>query len=227
MSKKTSKWTQATLSVSLGAIIKYPGAHTHTHYSELACSSVLNICCSPFFVIRYTHARLSRVSRFSSFSSWFFLNSGICSFGRGLPVRRSTLSLLLYFIRCRAFFLLLLLQMAAWAAIIILTAESDNLASGLAQQLQSVAWISQAAAVISTSIVPATVTIINAIMPIIIKVGVGLQAACPSSWNKHFARDPDESTLLMIVRFLSFVLFRFFLLRCVLLCCVVQSGLVS
>lgn len=60
--------------------------------------------------------------------------------------------------------------MAAWAAIIILTAESDNLATGLAQQLQSVAWISQAAAVISTSIVPATVTIINAIMPIIIKV---------------------------------------------------------
>lgn len=60
--------------------------------------------------------------------------------------------------------------MAAWAAIIILTAESDNLATGLAQQLQSVAWISQAAAVISTSIVPAAVTVINAIMPIIIKV---------------------------------------------------------
>lgn len=70
-------------------------------------------------------------------------------------------------------FFLFLLQMAAWAAIIFLTAESDNLATGLAQQLQSVAGISQAAAVISTSIVPATVTVINAIMPIIIKARTG------------------------------------------------------
>ncbi|CAN0196172.1 unnamed protein product, partial [Pylaiella littoralis] len=76
----------------------------------------------------------------------------------------------LYSYRCFGLALYVGVQMAAWAAIIFLTAESDNLASGLAQQLQSVAWISQAAAVISTSIVPATVTIINAIMPIIIKV---------------------------------------------------------
>eukprot|EP00752_Nemacystus_decipiens_P012474 g11048.t1 len=75
----------------------------------------------------------------------------------------------LYGYRCFGFALYVGVQMAAWAAIIILTAESDNLATGLAQQLQSVAWISQAAAVISTSIVPATVSIINAIMPIIIK----------------------------------------------------------
>ncbi|CAM9530445.1 unnamed protein product [Ectocarpus sp. 4 AP-2014] len=75
----------------------------------------------------------------------------------------------LYSYRCFGFALYVGVQMAAWAAIIFLTAESDNVASGLAQQLQSVAWISQAAAVISTSIVPATVTVINAIMPIIIK----------------------------------------------------------
>lgn len=60
--------------------------------------------------------------------------------------------------------------MAAWAGIVILTAQSDNLATGLAEQLQSVAWLTQAAATISTSIVPASVTIINAIMPVIIKV---------------------------------------------------------
>ena len=60
--------------------------------------------------------------------------------------------------------------MAAWTAILLLTALSDNLATRLATRLQSVAWLTQAAATISTSIVPATVTIINAIMPIIIKV---------------------------------------------------------
>eukprot|EP00903_Cladosiphon_okamuranus_P018655 g17170.t1 len=75
----------------------------------------------------------------------------------------------LYGCRCFGFALYVGVQMAAWVAIIFLTAESDNLATGLAQQLQSVAWISEAAAVISTSIVPAAVTIINAIMPIIIK----------------------------------------------------------
>ncbi len=76
---------------------------------------------------------------------------------------------------------LLVSQMAAWAAIIILTAESDNLTSGLAQQLQSVAWISQAAAVISTSIVPAAVSIINAGMPVIIKVC----CTCPRARRKY------------------------------------------
>ncbi|CAN0208318.1 unnamed protein product, partial [Laminaria digitata] len=75
----------------------------------------------------------------------------------------------LYAHRCFGFALYVGVQMAAWAAIVILTALSDNLATGLAVRLQSVAWLTQAAATISTSIVPATVTVINAIMPIIIK----------------------------------------------------------
>lgn len=62
--------------------------------------------------------------------------------------------------------------MAAWFAIVILTAQADNLASGLTEELQSVTWLAKAAATISTSIVPATVTIINAVMPIIIKARV-------------------------------------------------------
>ena len=60
-------------------------------------------------------------------------------------------------------------KMGAWAAIVILTAQSDSLATGLAKRLQSVDWLSRAASTISTSIVPASVTVINAIMPIIIK----------------------------------------------------------
>lgn len=59
--------------------------------------------------------------------------------------------------------------MGAWAAIMILTAQSDSLAVVMAERLQSVGWLSRASSTISTSIVPATVTVINAIMPIIIK----------------------------------------------------------
>lgn len=60
--------------------------------------------------------------------------------------------------------------MAAWAAILYLTAQSDNVAEGLAEQLTHLKWLTNSAGTISASIVPAAVTIINAIMPIIIKV---------------------------------------------------------
>lgn len=82
--------------------------------------------------------------------------------------------------------------MGAWAAILILTAESDNLAIGLAEQLQSVPWLTRAAATISTSIVPATVTIINAIMPIIIKVRHRARVATTLVSNRD---DPGDNGL--------------------------------
>ncbi|CAM9288208.1 unnamed protein product, partial [Discosporangium mesarthrocarpum] len=75
----------------------------------------------------------------------------------------------LYIHRMVGFSLYLVLQMSAWTGIIFLTAQADALANGLAEQLQAVSWLATASGTIATSIVPATVTVINAIMPVLIK----------------------------------------------------------
>ncbi|CAM9811556.1 unnamed protein product, partial [Choristocarpus tenellus] len=75
----------------------------------------------------------------------------------------------LYICRVVGFFLYIGVQGSAWTGIIILTAQADSLVEGLATHLQSLSGLSRASGVIATSIVPAAVTIINAIMPTLIK----------------------------------------------------------
>jgi hypothetical protein len=76
----------------------------------------------------------------------------------------------LYSRRFCGFMLYISLQLLAWYAIILLTSSSHDLADKLQITLANYQWLKGFADTLAVSIVPIAVTVINTIMPIIIKV---------------------------------------------------------
>ncbi|CAM9091484.1 unnamed protein product [Chrysoparadoxa australica] len=62
----------------------------------------------------------------------------------------------------------IVLQLAAWSLIIWLTSESQSLGQELQSSFESVEWLSGASEAIAASLVPAAVSVINGIMPVLI-----------------------------------------------------------
>ncbi|CAM9791921.1 unnamed protein product, partial [Phaeothamnion confervicola] len=63
----------------------------------------------------------------------------------------------------------LALLLAAWASIVYLTSKSTEMGEALEATVVQVGWLSSAGPVLASSIVPAAVAVINAIMPVLIK----------------------------------------------------------
>ncbi|KAG5189996.1 hypothetical protein JKP88DRAFT_176300 [Tribonema minus] len=77
---------------------------------------------------------------------------------------------LLFVRRCLGMVVYMALQLAAWYAIVLLTASSRALATWILNELAAVSWLKGFTSTLAVSIVPVGVTIINTIMPVFIKL---------------------------------------------------------